>query len=191
MLACGPAMSSSAQRFDPGAVLHFWKQAGPKMWFTKDDDFDRRFRETFLEAHEAATRGELDAWLDAPDSALALVLLLDQFPRNSFRGTPRMFASDALARAKTDIAIQRGHDRAVDPQLRFFFYLPFGHSENLADQERGCSLGEDLNPEILKFAHGHRDIIQRFGRFPHRNAVLDRTSTAEELAFLAEGGFSG
>ena len=182
---------SNAQRFNPSAVIDFWMQAGPKMWFTKDDDFDRRFRETFLEAHEAAARGELDDWLDAPDSALALVLLLDQFPRNSFRGTPRMFESDALARAKTEVAIQRGHDRAVDPQIRFFFYLPFGHSEDLADQERGCALGEDLNPEIRKFALGHRDIIKRFGRFPHRNAVLDRTSTAEELAFLAEGGFGG
>jgi len=184
-------MSKPGLSFDPGAVIDFWKQAGPKMWFTKDDDFDRRFRETFLEAHEAAVRGELDAWLEAADPALALVLLLDQFPRNAFRGTPRMFESDALARSKTETAIQRGHDKAVDPQLRFFFYLPFGHSENLADQERGCSLGEDLNPEIRKFALGHRDIIRRFGRFPHRNAVLDRTSTAEELAFLAEGGFGG
>jgi uncharacterized protein (DUF924 family) len=176
-------------RFDPALVLDFWKQAGPKMWFTKDDAFDTRFREAFLEAHEAAVRGELDAWLDAPDSALALVLLLDQFPRNSFRGTPRMFESDALARAKTEVAIQRGHDRAVDPRLRFFFYLPFSHSEAPADQERACALGEDLDAEIRKHALGHRDIIRRFGRFPHRNAVLGRTSTAEELAFLAEGGF--
>jgi uncharacterized protein (DUF924 family) len=120
------------------------------------------------------------------------VLLLDQFPRNSFRGTPRMFASDELARAKADIAIRHGHDRAVDPQLRFFFYLPFGHSENLADQEHGLSLSAGLlDPEALKYALGHRDIIARFGRFPHRNAVLGRTSTAEELAFLAEGGFAG
>jgi uncharacterized protein (DUF924 family) len=162
------------------------------MWFAKDDDFDRRFRETFLEAYEAAVRGELDSWLDAPDSALALVLLLDQFPRNAFRGTPRMFASDALARAKTELAIQRGYDKAVEPPLKMFFYLPYGHSEDLADQDRGLALiGDDLNPEARKYAVGHRNIIERFGRFPHRNAVLGRASTPEELAFLAEGGFAG
>src|SRR5688572_11861947 len=116
MLVWG-AMSDASKPISSAAIIDFWKQAGPQMWFTKDDDFDRRFRDTFLEAHEAAVRGELDSWLDSPDSALALVLLLDQFPRNSFRGTPRMFESDALARAKTDTAIQRGHDQAVDPQL--------------------------------------------------------------------------
>lgn len=190
MLVCG-AMSDAPKPVNAAAIIDFWKQAGPNMWFTKDDDFDRRFRETFLEAHEAAVRGELDCWLDAPDSALALVLLLDQFPRNSFRGTPRMFESDELARAKTDAAIQRGHDEAVDLQLKMFFYLPFGHSEDLADQERAVALSSGFGPEVRKFSVGHRDIIKRFGRFPHRNAVLGRTSTAEELAFLAEGGFAG
>jgi uncharacterized protein (DUF924 family) len=187
----GLAMSDPSESINPAAVVEFWKQAGPKMWFTKDDDFDRRFRETFLEAHEAAVRGELDAWLDTPESALALVLLLDQFPRNSFRGTPRMFASDSQARAKADAALQRGHDKAVDPQLRLFFYLPFGHSEELADQERAVALSAGLGPEVTKYSLEHRDIIKRFGRFPHRNAVLDRTSTADELAFLSEGGFGG
>jgi len=184
-------MSSTASPVSPSAVIAFWNEAGPQKWFSKDDDFDRRFRDTFLITHEAAARGELDGWLDAPDSALALVLLLDQFPRNSFRGTPRMFATDALARAKTELAIERGHDHAVDERVRFFFYLPFSHSEELADQERAVALGEHLGPELSKHTRGHRDIVQRFGRFPHRNAVLGRPSSEAELAFLAEGGFAG
>lgn len=183
--------SIPSESFSPAAVVEFWKQAGPKAWFAKDDDFDRRFREAFLSAHEAAASGQLDGWLDAPESALALVLLLDQFPRNCFRGTPRMFASDALARAKTDIALQRGHDKAVDPQLCMFFYLPFGHSEDIADQQRAVSLSAGSSPEAQKFAAHHCDIVRRFGRFPHRNAVLGRPSTEAELQFLAEGGFQG
>lgn len=184
-------MPSTAEPVSPSAVIAFWNEAGPQKWFSKDDDFDRRFRDGFLTAHEAAARGELDGWLDAPESALALVLLLDQFPRNAFRGKPRMFATDSLARATTDLAILRGHDRGVEERVRFFFYLPFGHSEDLADQERGLALGEHLGPEVSKHARGHRDIVQRFGRFPHRNAVLGRPSTEAELAFLAEGGFAG
>lgn len=184
-------MSSDAAAFDPSAVVEFWRQAGPQAWFAKDDAFDARFRDAFSRAHEAAAAGKLDLWLEAPESALALLLLLDQFPRNCFRGSPRMYATDALARERADRALALGHDQAIPIPLRAFFYLPFGHSEQLADQERAVALIEPLGPEFAKHAHGHRDIVKRFGRFPHRNAVLGRESTAEELQFLAEGGFSG
>jgi uncharacterized protein (DUF924 family)/uncharacterized protein YbjT (DUF2867 family) len=172
-------------------VVAFWKAAGPKKWFAKDADFDRRFRERFMVGHEAAARGELSDWLQTPEGALALVLLLDQFPRNAFRDTPRMYATDELGRQVADQAIARGHDHAVEEQLQVFFYLPFGHSENLADQERSIALGSRFSAEQQKFALGHRDIIRRFGRFPHRNAILGRSSTEAELAFIAEGGFAG
>lgn len=181
----------SAPAFDPAAVVSFWREAGFKAWFAKDDEFDRRFRDTFLAAHEAAAAGKLDGWLDAPESALALLLLLDQFPRNSFRGSPRMFATDAMALERADQALSRGHDQAIEPPLRLFFYLPFGHSEDLADQERAVRCTVGLGDEASKFAEMHRDIIQRFGRFPHRNVVLGRQSSPEELEFLAAGGFSG
>jgi uncharacterized protein (DUF924 family) len=173
------------------AVVDFWKDAGPRRWFSKDEDFDQRFRERFLASHEAATRGELSASLQTPEAGLALVLLLDQFPRNAFRGTLRMYATDELARKAADEAIARGHDRAVEERLQFFFYLPFGHSENLEDQERAVALSERFDPGQQKFARGHRDIVRRFGHFPHRNAILGRTSSEAELAFIAEGGFTG
>lgn len=184
-------MSSAEAAFDPSAVVEFWRQAGPQAWFAKDDAFDARFRESFSSAHEAAAAGKLDTWLEAPESALALLLLLDQFPRNCFRGSPRMYATDAMARERANRALALGHDRAIPVPLRLFFYLPFGHSERLADQERAVALIEPLGPDFVKHAHGHHDIVKRFGRFPHRNAVLGRESTAEEQQFLAEGGFSG
>jgi uncharacterized protein (DUF924 family) len=173
------------------AVVAFWRDAGPKMWFAKDDGFDRLFRERFLSAHEAAARGELSAWLDAPDSALALLLLLDQFPRNCFRGTPRMYDTDALAREMAKTAIEAGHDRRVPLDLALFFYLPFGHSEELADQEYSVRLGERLGDPNHSRAKHHRDIVARFGRFPHRNAILGRTTTVEEKRYLDEGGYEG
>ena len=119
----------------------------------------------------------------------ALVLLLDQFPRNAFRDTVRMYATDPMARDVANAAIERGYDNLVDPQLRFFFYLPFAHSESLADQDRSVELHERI--AFTEHAIGHRDIVKRFGRFPHRNGILGRPSTAEELAFLKEGGFGG
>jgi len=173
------------------AVVEFWKAAGPKLWFAKDPEFDRRFRDRFLSAFEAAARGELAVWLQTPQSALALVLLLDQYPRNAFRGTPRMYATDPLARDMAERALALGHDYAVEPELQFFFYLPFGHSENLAEQERCVALNARFGPELQKHAIGHADIVRRFGRFPHRNSILGRASREEELRFLAEGGFAG
>ncbi|WP_072391555.1 DUF924 family protein [Hyphomicrobium sp. CS1GBMeth3] len=176
---------------DAAAVVTFWRQAGPDRWFAKDEAFDRRFRAHCLDLHEAAARGELTSWLAEPESALALVLLLDQFPRNCFRDTPRMFATDAAARAAATTAIAAGHDRTVDPELRAFFYLPFEHSEDLADQERSVALAQPLSEEYRSYAELHRDIIRRFGRFPHRNAILGRETTPEELRFLDDGGFAG
>ena len=173
-------------------VVEFWKESGPGLWFAKDSAFDERFRDRFLGHHEAAAAGELMHWADTPHGALALVLLLDQFPRNMFRGEARAFATDPLARAITAGAIIRGFDSQVPKELRNFFYLPFEHSEDLADQERCIALNKATgDAENLKWAEIHADIIRRFGRFPHRNAVLGRTTTPDEQAFLDGGGFAG
>jgi uncharacterized protein (DUF924 family) len=172
-------------------VVAFWREAGPSLWFAKDPEFDRRFRERFAREYAAAAREELGAWLSTPEGALGLVLLLDQYPRNAFRGTPRMYATDALARRSADAAIRAGHDRAIDAQLRVFMYLPFGHSEDLRDQERSVELVRSLGQPSLSHAEGHRDIVRRFGRFPHRNTMLGRSMRPEEQKFLDEGGFSG
>ena len=172
-------------------VVEFWRQAGPSKWFAKDADFDRRFRATFLRAHEAAMRGDLDSWLATADGALALVLLLDQFPRNAFRATPRMYASDATARRIAAAAVEAGHDRQVPRELRLFLYLPFAHSEDISDQERSVALCQQLGPPNSGNSERHRDIVRRFGRFPHRNPILGRTMTEEEQDFLDQGGYAG
>ena len=175
----------------PPQLLQFWRDAGPARWFARDDAFDAELRDRFLATHEAAAGGALADWGMSADGALALVLLLDQFPRNAFRGTPRMYATDAQARAAAEAAIAAGFDGKVEANLRRFFYLPFMHSEELADHERSVALNEPLGGESLRYARHHRDIVRRFGRFPHRNAVLGRPSSAEEERFLAEGGFGG
>ncbi len=172
-------------------LVAFWREAGEAAWFRKDDAFDAEFRARFLAAHEAAAHGEFDHWAGTAEGALALILLLDQFPRNCFRGSPRMFATDAKAVAAAEAAIAAGHDLELPADIRVFIYLPFEHAEDLALQERCVALCAPLREDYLRYAVVHRDIIARFGRFPHRNAVLGRESTAEELAFLAEGGFSG
>lgn len=175
----------------PSSVIAYWREAGPSRWFRKDAAFDTDFRGRFLAAHEAAARGDLDAWAAMPDGALALCILLDQFPRNAFRGAPRMFATDAKAREIARMAIESGFDDAVDDDLRQFFYLPLMHSEELDDQELCVELSKPLATDSHRYAVVHRDIIRRFGRFPHRNEILGRASTTEELAFLAQGGFAG
>jgi uncharacterized protein (DUF924 family) len=173
-------------------VLAFWREAGPDRWFRKDEAFDAEFRTRFIGAHEAAARGELDAWArDGAGGALALLILLDQFPRNAFRGTPRMFASDAKAREVARQALQEGFDTQVESDLRHFFYLPLVHSESMQDQDQGIAFARTLGDEPLRHAAIHRDIIEKFGRFPHRNAVLGRTNTPEEQRFLNDGGFGG
>lgn len=172
-------------------VSDFWREAGPRRWFAKDPLFDRQFRERFAELYEAAARGGLESWSSTPEGALSLILLLDQYPRNSFRGTPRMYLTDALAVHHAGRALALGHDRRVEEPLQLFFYLPFGHSESLADQERSVALAARLGAEPLRHALRHADIVRRFGRFPHRNAIWGRPSSAEELAFLEQGGFAG
>ncbi len=172
-------------------VVAFWRQAGPGRWFTKDPAFDADFRERFLSAHEAAAAGQLAHWEVRPEDALGLVLLLDQFPRNCFRGTPRMYATDEAARGVTERAVVAGHDMAVEVGLRLFFYLPLAHSELLADQDRSVELHQRLEPQVMRHALEHRDIVRRFGRFPHRNGILGRATTPEEQAFLDAGGFAG
>jgi uncharacterized protein (DUF924 family) len=190
--ASRPSASAPAESFAQAReVVAFWRAAGPNMWFAKDDAFDKRFRERFAASYAAAQAGELSSWLDSAESALALVLLLDQYPRNSFRGTARMYESDALARRMADRAISRGHDRAIEPALRVFMYLPFGHSEDLADQDRSVDYVRTLGQPHLSHAEGHRNTVRRFGRFPHRNAILGRKTTKEEQQYLDQGGFRG
>ena len=174
----------------PDALLSFWRAAGPQRWFRPDPAFDAELRDRFLRLHEAAVAGQLAHWSAQADGALALVLLFDQFPRNAFRGTARMYATDSQARAAADAAIGAGFDHEVDPSLRSFFYLPFMHSEDLADLQRCVQLNEALGGESVRYARHHRDIVARFGRFPHRNKILGRESTPEELAFLDEPGSS-
>jgi uncharacterized protein (DUF924 family) len=176
----------------PAEILAFWRAAGPDKWFEKDDAFDADIRARFLATYEVAAAGRLAAWEDDPDDALALVIVLDQFPRNMFRGDARTYAADPLARAVADRAIARAFDQRFPPIERRFFYLPFEHSENLADQERSVALCRAANDEEgVKYAEIHADIVRRFGRFPHRNRVLGRATTAEEQAFLDAGGFAG
>ncbi|MEI9403005.1 DUF924 family protein [Mesorhizobium argentiipisi] len=178
---------------DPRAlsVTTFWRHAGEDAWFEKNDPFDTDFRNRFLELHYAAARRECDDWSAHAEGSLALMILLDQFPRNCFRGTGHMYATDPLARYFADRAIAAGQDLELEELFRVFLYLPFEHSEVLADQERSVELTAARAPEYLKYANEHLEIIQRFGRFPHRNRMLGRATTAEEQAFLDGGGFSG
>lgn len=177
---------------DAAEIVGFWRDAGAGKWFARDDAFDAALRDRFLDAHMAAARGEHDGWLEDAEGALALVLLLDQIPRNIFRDTAHAFATDPLARLAASVAIARGWDASFAPDLRAFFYLPYEHAEDGADQARSLALFDALgDPDLLKWARLHADIIGRFGRFPHRNRALGRVSTPEEVAFLEGGGFSG
>jgi uncharacterized protein (DUF924 family) len=176
----------------PTDVLAFWREAGPDRWYDRDEAFDAAIRTRFLPPYEAAATGGLSDWEKTADGALALVIVLDQFPRNMFRDDPRAYAADPLARAVADRAIARGFDQQVDAGERLFFYLPFEHSEDAADQARCVALHRALgDADSLKWAELHADIIARFGRFPHRNAVLGRETTPDEQAFLDGGGFKG
>ena len=175
----------------PADVLAFWRDAGPTRWFRKDADFDHDFRTRFEAAHDAAAAGQLDGWTGTPDGALALLILLDQFPRNAYRDTPRMFATDPHALDIAAAAVDAGFDTRVAPDLRAFFYMPFMHSERLVDQQRCVALATPLGGGTLQYAQVHLDAIERFGRFPHRNALLGRTTTPDEQRYLDDGGFAG
>jgi len=174
----------------PSSVVAFWKEAGPQKWYAKDEAFDREFRDAGRALHWAAARRELDDWAATAEGSLALMILLDQYPRNAYRGTAHQFATDSLVLAFAKQAIAAGHHLAFEPDLRQFFMTPFEHSEDLADHNALIPLVADM-PEVEKYAVIHRDIIVRFGRFPHRNRALGRETTTEEQAFLDQGGFAG
>jgi uncharacterized protein (DUF924 family) len=176
---------------EPADIVSFWRSAGSKTWFAKDEALDEAIRLKFEAAHQAAARGEYDDWQATAEGALALLLLLDQFPRNLYRDSPHAFATDPLARRVARAALERGFEAAVEPELRQFFLLPLEHSEDLADQDLAVQLSDRLGPEDAKWALIHRAIIAKFGRFPHRNRCLGRDPTPEEQTFLDGGGFSG
>jgi len=173
-------------------VLDYWFGEGPeygkrhKRWFEKDPAFDAEIRARFMPLYEAQLAGR--QWLGEARACLARIIVLDQFPRNMFRGAPRAFASDALALEAARHAVAQGYDRGMLAVERMFVYLPFEHSEALADQERACELMRPLGEEQCRYAARHHEIIRRFGRFPHRNSILGRESTPEEIEFLEQPG---
>lgn len=177
------------------AVLKFWiDEVGPEAWYREDAALDRKIRENFIETLHAARRGDLASWLHRPESALALMIVLDQFPRNMFRGSGEAFQSDPRALDLAKKAISVGYDLKIDEPQRQFFYLPLMHSETLTDQDRCVRLILTRMPETgesnLKHACAHRDVIRRFGRFPYRNEALGRESSPAEQDYLAAGGYA-
>jgi len=181
--AAGPTL-------EPDDVLAFWfEEHGREDWFTRSDAFDVTLRVRLGAAYERAAAGDLDGWAATPDGALALILLLDQVPRNLFRDDPRAFATDAKACEIARAAVDAGHDLALPaPERRLFVYLPFEHSEDAGDQALSVALCKERlgNDDYAEYARRHKAVIDRFGRFPHRNAVLGRETTADEAAFLKE-----
>lgn len=166
--------------------LRFWfSEAASKYWFKSTPEFDDSLRERFLELYELAMHGQLDDWRDTAPGSLALVILFDQIPLNIFRGKPQSFASEEQARRVASIAIKHGFDKQLTDKQKVFLYMPFMHSENLQDQDYSVSLFELAGLQVnLRYAKHHRGIIARFGHFPHRNAILGRKSTPEEIAYL-------
>ena len=172
---------------DPQTIIDFWREAGPDRWFTANPAFDRLIRRRFLDIYERAALGELDVWTEEPTGTLALVILLDQFPRNMFRGHSRMYATDAKALRIARKALSRGDHLTVGDDINQFLAMPLMHAEDNEAQEACVAWMVDIDPDNLSFAHEHRDTIQRFGRFPHRNEILGRDSTEAERKFLAAG----
>lgn len=187
----------------PETILDFWfgppgsseRERPREVWFKGGTAYDALLRDSFLADQRRAAAGEYDGWTNTPEGSVALLLLLDQLPRNLYRGTPQAFATDARAREIAGITVPRGFDQELPPVWRWFVYLPFEHSESLADQEHSVALFEALpaapeHDEPKDYARRHRDVIKRFGRFPHRNAILGRASTPEEIEFLKQPGSS-
>ncbi len=190
-------------RISPETVLNFWfgREGEPgygefrAAWFERNPEFDEEVRTRFLEGYEEAAAGEYDGWMEDARGAAALVIVLDQFPRNMFRGDPRTYATDEKAREVARYAVERALDRELPPLLRNFLYMPFMHSEELEDQRRSVELfrllaGEPGATDVTSYAVGHMEIVERFGRFPHRNAILGRDTTPEEAEFLKGPGSS-
>ena len=183
---------TDARDATPAEILKFWREAGRERWYRRDDAFDAEVRRSYLELWRKAAAGELSSWEATDDGALALTIVLDQFPRNIFRDDALTYASDPQAREVAARAIHRGADARVEPALLEFLYMPFMHSEHLPDQLRCVELFRaTANADNLGYAEQHADIIRRFGRFPHRNRILGRETTPDEQAFLDAGGFSG
>ncbi|GJL93139.1 DUF924 family protein [Hyphococcus sp.] len=175
------------------AILRFWfEKSKPYQWFRRDDAFDAAIKSRFDAMHKAASEGRLEVWRAHPAHSLSLIILLDQFSRNLYRDTPRAFAQDDHALEIAREAIRRRFDQRVDAKRQAFFYMPFMHAERLSVQEECVDLFKARLPGTMNvpFAIEHRDIVKRFGRFPHRNKVLGRQSTTEEISFLLEGGFN-
>ena len=174
-------------------VLDFWASIGKKGWWTRNDDIDHQIHDRFGMIHQQAAAGELDHWTQTADGALALIIVLDQFSRNMFRNSPKAFDQDAKALEIAKIAVEKGLDAQSREDLRVFFYLPFEHSECMADQETCVLLVHAIgnDPDNMKAVLEHREIIKRFGRFPHRNQVIGRHTTPAEQAYLDSGGFKG
>jgi uncharacterized protein (DUF924 family) len=176
----------------PGDIIAFWTTAGETRWFNRDAAFDGALSVRFGSALKEAREGHFDAWAENPESALALVIVLDQFSRNIHRGNPLMFAADAKALGIARRSIARGYHQAMPAGTARWLIMPFEHAEDLDAQWRGVGLFQAMGlNDMVPWAELHRDIIARFGRFPHRNSILGRRSTPAELAFLAEGGFQG
>ena len=176
----------------PESILSFWfKETPPRKWFQNSADFDREIQRRFGEALASASAGEFDDWLKTPRGSLAVVILLDQFSRNIYRDDPGAFANDEKARAITKSLVEGGADKQLESRERTFLYMPLMHSEDATDQELSVELFEaSSNPGSADFARRHRDIIARYGRFPHRNKVLGRTSIPAEAEFLKQPGSS-
>ncbi len=178
----------------PEEILEFWlDEVGPEHWYKGNDALDAEIRTRFLPLWDEAMEGRFGLWLTYPSGVLAYILLLDQFPRNMFRGSAQAFASDSIARAAAKQAVRREWDLKIDAPARQFFYLPMMHSENLSDQEQCIRLVKDRMPDgggdVLLHARVHREVIRRFGRFPYRNEALSRSFTEDERAFVEEGGY--
>ncbi len=179
---------------DPEEVLAFWfEEAGPEKWFNKDEGFDEEIRERFSELSHKARDGKLESWVETPRGCLALIVLIDQFSRNIHRNSPLAWSADSHALALTKLAIDKGYDRALGLNERKFVYMPLMHSEVMADQDRCMEVfgkladeGMENSERTMEAAARHREIIERFGRFPHRNDILGRESTPEEIEFLKE-----
>ena len=181
-----------SERLGPKDVLDFWFSAGEEKWFEKSDSFDAEITARFRHHHEAAREGAYDDWQETANGCLALIILLDQFPRNIYRGSAEAFAADAKALGIAKAMVEKGIDMELPQNVRMWIYLPYEHCEELATQERCIELMQRSGlVDVIEWAHTHADVIRRFGRFPHRNAVLGRESTPEEIAFLEDGGFSG
>ncbi|PWY98989.1 DUF924-domain-containing protein [Testicularia cyperi] len=167
-----------------GDMFQFWKAAGPERYFAKSDEFDQQLKTRYMDAYEVVRKEQQLPRDNDAEEHLGMVLLLDQFPRNAFRGSARQYESDSLARKWANISIEKGLDDKIEKDLRTFFYMPFLHSESLADQDWGVKLGDKVGDPYLSFAKAHRETIARFGRFCHRNEVLGRDSTQEEVEYM-------